>query len=203
MDQQYPIRKKFLEEFVKEILHEIQRREHLISVKTEEIHMPKFEPKSIQLPQPIKSTIQPQIQKTIPPRASPPIMQKRTIFPKQIQRQPLPAPIKNIPAPSGTLADFEAMSAAKKLIPLLNDRFVQSIECKGAGQPILAITRGMPRVTHITLSGEEIKELMDEISRKVRIPLVTGLFKAAFGNVIITAVISEFVGTRFIIEKRV
>ena len=43
---------------------------------------------------------------------------------------------------------------------------------------------------------------LKDLSDKTRIPLLPGLFKVVFQNLIVTAVISEFVGTKFIIEKR-
>src|SRR3989344_240183 len=47
----------------------------------------------------------------------------------------------------------------------------------------------------------EINNLMQEVSNKTRIPLIQGLFKAAFQDLVLTAVISEHIGTRFMIQK--
>jgi hypothetical protein len=90
----------------------------------------------------------------------------------------------------------------KKIIPFIQDRFVQSIECKGPDNPLLVFKDGIIQVTNIILSKEEIDLIMQEISDETRIPLMQGLFKALFGQLIITAAISDFVGTRFILEKR-
>jgi hypothetical protein len=43
---------------------------------------------------------------------------------------------------------------------------------------------------------------MSSISEQTKIPLIPGIFKAVLNNLIITAVLSDYVGTRFIIQKR-
>ena len=89
-----------------------------------------------------------------------------------------------------------------KLGNIIRDPSVISIECQGAGKPILVNRSGIIQATPVVLTKEEIKATIDEISEKTRIPVTTGVFKAAIGGFIITAVISEYVGTRFVIQKR-
>ena len=89
-----------------------------------------------------------------------------------------------------------------KLGNIVRDPSVISIECQGQGKPILVNRSGIIQATQIVLTKEEIKATIDEISEKTRIPVTTGVFKAAIGGFIITAVISEYVGTRFVIQKR-
>ena len=79
---------------------------------------------------------------------------------------------------------------------------IQSIECSGPDKPLILIKNGRTLSTGVKLSGEEINRVMKEFSLKTKIPLISGVFKAALGNFIVTAVISEYVGTRFLIEKR-
>lgn len=88
-----------------------------------------------------------------------------------------------------------------KLNFLINDNRVTVIECPGPGKFILARTAGRVEVTKISLSEEEIKNIIEKFSEKTKIPVISGLFKAAIGNLILTAVISELVGSRFIITK--
>jgi len=85
---------------------------------------------------------------------------------------------------------------------LLSDPSVISIECPGPNKPILVNKNGLVQTSSIMLNKEEIDNIVKEISEKTRIPLLQGVFKAAFGQFILTAIISEFVGTRFLIQKK-
>lgn len=84
---------------------------------------------------------------------------------------------------------------------LINDRSVSSIECPGPEKEIIVNKFGRIKPIGLSLSAQEINKIIKEFSEKTKIPLIKGIFKAALGNIIITAVISEYVGTRFIIQK--
>jgi hypothetical protein len=88
-----------------------------------------------------------------------------------------------------------------KLEQLLRDQSVQSIECSGPGKNLLVKRRGQINITSINLNQEEIQKIIKNFSEKARIPVVGGILKAAVGDAVISAVISEFVGSRFIINK--
>jgi hypothetical protein len=88
-----------------------------------------------------------------------------------------------------------------KIQQLLMDRHVESIECQGPGKNLLVRKKGKTNVTKYALSKEEISEVIDHFSNQARIPVVGGILKAAVGNIIISAVVSEYVGSRFIINK--
>ena len=53
----------------------------------------------------------------------------------------------------------------------------------------------------MTFSQEDIKAVMEDISRKTGQKFDSGFAKAAIGNFVVSAVISEFVGTRFVMQK--
>ena len=89
-----------------------------------------------------------------------------------------------------------------KIAQILMDPAVQSIECPGSGKNILVNRSGAIQASATILSGEEILGITQEFSDKTRIPLGPGVFKAAFQDLLMTAVVSEIVGTRFIIQKR-
>lgn len=89
-----------------------------------------------------------------------------------------------------------------KLNFLVADPSVSSIECPGPNKPLLVNKGGMIQATNILLTKDEVDNIIREFSEKTRIPLIQGTFKAVFGRLLVTAVISEFVGTRFIIQKR-
>jgi len=89
-----------------------------------------------------------------------------------------------------------------KITPLLNDPSVSTIECRGVGKPIIIIRAGQKQITKIILSADDIKTLLRNISDRVHIPLLEGVFRAAVDNFSINAVISEMIGSRFIIKKQ-
>lgn len=89
-----------------------------------------------------------------------------------------------------------------KIQVFLEDNSVSSIECPGPGQPIVVVRAGQKQFTRITLSPEEIKELLNEVSDSAHIPLLEGVFRAAVDNFSINAVVSEMIGSRFIIKKQ-
>ncbi|MEK6850054.1 MAG: hypothetical protein AABX85_00595 [Nanoarchaeota archaeon] len=89
-----------------------------------------------------------------------------------------------------------------KIDKFLQDPGVQTVECPGPNKKILVFKGGRILSTDLNLTADEINNVMKDISEKTRIPLMSGVFKAAYGNLIITSVMSEFVGTRFIIQKK-
>ena len=158
-----------------------QPAQQITYAPAEKISLPKK-----QLPQTIQTTpLKPGIEKFIPSMMH------------QFSESPIkPPPLQIIPGqpiPRITLG---------KITPLLNERSISSIECPGPNKNLLVFKGGTIEATPIILTQNEIDEIMEEISAITRIPIVQGVFKAAITNLIFTAVISEFVGTRFLIEKR-
>lgn len=92
-------------------------------------------------------------------------------------------------------------SGMKKIDPLLKDISVLSIECPGPGKNLLLKRNNETNVAKIFLNQKEINDIVEDFSRQARIPIIGGILKAAVGNTVISAVISEFVGSRFIINK--
>ncbi len=88
-----------------------------------------------------------------------------------------------------------------KLDQLIRDPSIQSVECSGPNKNILVKRYSKTNTTRIILNQSEITDVIDIFSVKAKIPIVGGILKAAVGNLIISAVISEFVGSRFIINK--
>ena len=90
----------------------------------------------------------------------------------------------------------------EKISTILKDPSVLGLECLGPGKFILVNHSGKIQTTPLAFSKENIDEVMSYISQKTSIPLIQGVFKTVLGNLLVTAVISDFVGTRFIIQKR-
>ncbi len=89
-----------------------------------------------------------------------------------------------------------------KLNLLISDPRVKEIDCYGPNREMLVKIGNSTQKTKISLSQEEITSIIKDFSEKTRIPLMKGVFKAALGNIIITAFISDFVETKFTIQKR-
>jgi len=91
-----------------------------------------------------------------------------------------------------------------KLTPLIQDPSVGIIECSGANNPI-TVTRlgGQRQTTKITLTAQEISEILQTISEESHVPLLEGVFRVMVGNMVINAVISELIGSKFVIRKNV
>ena len=89
-----------------------------------------------------------------------------------------------------------------KLDFLLTDPRVQAIECIGPNKNLLVKKNEIIQKTNIILTAEEIKRIINYFSERTKIPLVGGVFKAALGDLIMTAVTSSFVGNRFVIQKK-
>jgi len=95
-----------------------------------------------------------------------------------------------------------AENKLEKIKPLLNDPSIRSIECSGPEKNLIINRQGIIQSANLSLNQSEISSIVEEVSNKTRIPLVAGTFKAAFDNFIMTAIISEFVGTRFLIQRK-
>ncbi len=88
-----------------------------------------------------------------------------------------------------------------KLNLLIQDKNVQSIECEGEDTKVLVIGTMGKKPTTIVLSKEEIDSIINRFSQESKIPKTPGVFKVVVGKLMLTAMISEAVGTRFMIKK--
>ena len=88
-----------------------------------------------------------------------------------------------------------------KLNPLLADHAVNVIESNGSDQTVI-VKGGMgTKPTNIILSEQEINQIIQIFSKKSKIPAGEGAVKIALGRYILSAIISEEAGSRFIITK--
>lgn len=82
----------------------------------------------------------------------------------------------------------------------INDPGVQMIECNGPGEPIV-IKTPVEKTTNVTLTKEEIDDIIKKFSEASRIPISEGIFRVAVGRLLFSAIISGVVGSKFIIKK--
>ena len=83
----------------------------------------------------------------------------------------------------------------------LRDPAIQSIECPGPGKNVMVRKYNKINMTKLALTQEEVSELINKFSKEARIPVMGGILKAAVGDLVISAVISDLVGSRFIINR--
>jgi len=88
-----------------------------------------------------------------------------------------------------------------KLAPLLDDPSISTIECEGVNKPIMILRAAQRQKTRIALTKEEIHEILGKVADETHIPLLEGVFRAVVSGFSINAVISEMIGSRFVIKK--
>lgn len=204
-EEKKDFREFFLEKFVESlILHakpsEFQKKEEtrLTQGLIKEIEQPEI-PSEFKVPEGITLPATTQMLAPLIPTAHPQPISMAPLH--SLTQQPLSQ--KRLPQPySQQLPPYiQQANPTERVTFLLRDPAVASVECPGPEKNIIVRKFGAIQTTPITLTQDEINKIINEFSEKTRIPLIEGVFKASVGNLIITAVISEFVGARFIIEK--
>jgi hypothetical protein len=88
----------------------------------------------------------------------------------------------------------------EKIDTLLADPAIDLIECSD-GNIRIRKKRNMQE-TGFRMDEKEIIDLVNKISAKTGVPLKDNFFQASIGNIKINAIISELIGSRFLIVKR-
>lgn len=207
----------FLRNFTKEILFNSIKDYHIKKkIEVEKIKQKFIEPlfpseetlKIIKTPyeKPVE-TIKPKKQILSKEEALEEIRKKRKFLEKK--EPPRKTPIKpafletRIPTQSQKLYLGSEIKGAgiEKIRPFLMNRSISSIECPGPGRNLLIKRYNRINMTKTILGENEIKDIINDFAEKARIPLDGGILKAAVDNLVISAVTSEFAGSRFIINK--
>ncbi len=88
-----------------------------------------------------------------------------------------------------------------KLNPLLQDPGVRIIECEGADERIFVTGTMGKKPTKIVLSEQEINDIIQRFSEEAKIPVHEGVFRIVVGNWILSSVVSDIAGSRFILKR--
>lgn len=135
------------------------------------------------------------------------VFSKPKIIPKPIKKSPvmsslfipepkLPPHLEYLkPVPSAGI-DIDLF----KLNPLIKDPAVRVIEGNVDEKVIVRGTMGT-KPTDTILSKEDIDRIINKFSEASKIPTTEGIYRVIVGNLILSAIISEVVGSRFIIRK--
>jgi len=86
-----------------------------------------------------------------------------------------------------------------KIERLMEDPALVSVECYGPNEKI-KIKRDNQIGTAESLTSEEIKSIIESISKKTKVPIGT-IFRASFDGIAVDAIISSIIGPRFIVTK--
>lgn len=89
-----------------------------------------------------------------------------------------------------------------KLNPLIKDPAVRIIEANPDEKVIVAGAMGT-KPTDIALNKEDIDRIINRFSEISKIPPTEGIYKVAVGNLILSAIISEVIGSKFVIKKMI
>ncbi len=214
------IRIVFLEKFVQELIVN-SAQEILVANKIEiEKLRQKFTPHPILPNQNFQTASQTAILPPIQypkPQPAPQMRQKPTKQPLGFERTLIPQKIKPLPRNNSQEENIQRIQrilksqqqsppifsghALAKLQSLIQDPMVLSIECPGPEKNILVRTYKKLNITRFILTDSEIDKIINYFSEQARIPVIGGILKAAVENLIISAVKSDYVGSRFIINK--
>ncbi len=198
-------RTRFLLIFTKELikhskeefftLSNIIKKEKPIAIeKTFEEESEKFFPSLMYQKRPITPKKEPIIFKPLPTN----IPIKKQMTPLKIPEYPLPPRLQYLrPVPTNIEIDLG------KLNPFIQDTALTSIECNGPEEPLIVVGRMGMRTTNIILTKEEINGVLQRFSESSKIPLREGVFKIAVGRLILSAIVSEVIGSKFIIRKMI
>jgi len=134
-------------------------------------------------------------------------LNRQIVFRKNVEhpKRNFQVPPKNfgVPQPAFTSSNFtEVRGNYGEIDSLIKDPSVSSIECQGAGKIILIVRAGQKMQTKISLSEEQIKKILEIIADNAKVPLLDGVFRVAVDNFVINAVVSEMIGSRFVIKKQ-
>ena len=141
-----------------------------------------------------------QVPRPVPPR----VMHQRHVPPRHVHlprvptvpHTPFPNPLQ--PKVNKTTGHVEGYG---KINAFLEDPTITTIECPGPGKPIVIVRAGQRQITRIVLGPDEIQDILDTVADEAHIPLLEGVFRAAVDSFAISAVISEMIGSKFVIKK--
>lgn len=88
-----------------------------------------------------------------------------------------------------------------RLNSLIRDPAVRIIECGGPDTNLFVRGAMGGKSTNIILNKEEIKDIIEKFSMASKIPVSEGVFRVVLGRLILSAIVSEVIGSKFIIRK--
>ncbi|MCL5730334.1 MAG: hypothetical protein M1165_02095, partial [Candidatus Pacearchaeota archaeon] len=92
-----------------------------------------------------------------------------------------------------------------KLNPFVNDPGVREIECLGPNKPIMVSGSMGRKPTGVILQQNEIEDILFRFSKASKIPLDLsgGIYRVVVGNLVLSAIMSNIVSSKFTITKMI
>lgn len=84
----------------------------------------------------------------------------------------------------------------------LTDQTLESIECSGPDQKLIIRRAGSINQSTTQMTNDEIHSLINELSERAHVAIENGILKAETSAWSVLAVMSEFGGSRFLIQKK-
>lgn len=187
----------FLLEFTKELINNFSPKE---IIKLELIENQEKQQKEKEIRQHIQQKYRPPSNSVQIPVIFPSVANKKKYFMEkslvaELRTPPLPLGLQYLkPIPKETSINLG------KLNFFIKDPSVISIECDGEGKNII-VNAPSQKNTDIFLTKEEIDQIIQEFSENSKIPIEEGIIKIAAGKLILLAIVSKIVSTKFIIRK--
>jgi hypothetical protein len=132
-----------------------------------------------------------------------PIAGRLKQFTKQIPNRSLIIPEPKLPSHLEYLRPAPAPSIEidlSKINPLIKDPAVRVIEGNPDEKAVVSGSMGT-KPTTIILNKEDIDRIINKFSEVSKIPITEGIYRVVVGNLVLSAVISDIVGSRFVIKK--
>ena len=143
---------------------------------------------SVKKPLEIQQKIKPPIRQFVKP-APTPLFIPEPKLPEHLEY------LKPIPTPGVEIDLF-------KINPLIKDPAVRIIEANPDEKVMVIGTMGT-KPTDIVLNKEDMDRIINTFSEASKIPTTEGIYRVVVGNLILSAIISETIGSRFTIKKMV
>lgn len=189
-----------LEEIEEPIVNLEEGQEPLIKSEKKQIMQPSIlsaeKTENIEPPVPIMQIREPAKKILTPiPKQITRIESKPHLFIPELKLPPQLEYLKPIPNPGIDIDLF-------KLTPLIKDPAVRLIEVNPDERVMVTGTMGT-KPTDIILNKEDIDRVINKFSEVSKIPTNEGIYRVIVGNLILSAIISGVIGSKFVIKKMV
>ena len=143
-------------------------------------------------------------------KEKPLIERQKKILPRFITKpiKRIPLPILRIPEPKLPLRlqylkpiPSNKQIFLEKLDSLVKDPMVQIIQCNGPDKNIIVRGGIGTRKTNIILDKDDINQIIEKFSETSKIPIQQGVFTIVVGRLVLSAIVSDLVSSKFIIKK--
>ncbi|MEK6827118.1 MAG: hypothetical protein AABX99_01380, partial [Nanoarchaeota archaeon] len=198
-------KKIFLLSFVKELIRHSEKRDianlqRIIELKEEQQEkipsLISFEPIAPEEITELKKRVNLPLARVFPPT-------KTGLPVRRIIRPPLIIPEARLPAHLEYLKPIPVPGIEidlSKINPLIKDPAVRVIEGNPDENVIVSGTMGT-KPASIILNKEDNDRIINKFSEASKIPVTSGIYRVVVGNLILYAIISEVISSRFVIRK--